>query len=83
MAATLILLIYSACDYRLSRRGLEEAPRVGLDGFLYVRFAEAAAAEDLTAHRWLALFFAPANRVDRLFNRGHYPVDCIMWRLSG
>jgi len=75
--------MYVGSYYRLSRRGLREASGCGLSGFLYVPYVEAEATEDLSKHRSIGRFYAPINQLDRLFYRDHYPVECIMWRLSG
>jgi len=74
---------YVGTYHRLSRRGMHEAQDVGLPGFLYVPFAEAAKSEDLTLHYALALFFEPLNRIDRALFGVPSPWLSIMWRLSG
>jgi hypothetical protein len=83
VAGLSLAFAYVGSYYRLSRRGMSEAPVYGYRGFLYVPFAEAAASEDLTRHYCLAAFYAPLNWVDRQFFGGESPVVCIIWRLSG
>jgi hypothetical protein len=62
---------------------MHEAREVGLTGFLYVPFAEAAASEDLTWHYALATSYTPLNRIDRAISGTPSPWISIMWRLSG
>ncbi|WP_435019009.1 hypothetical protein TA3x_001002 [Tundrisphaera sp. TA3] len=78
-----LLLAYVASYGWLSRRGMAEAPEFGLDGFLYVPSAEAAASQDLSLHQALAGFYWPLNRIDQAAFRAPPPCGCIMWRLSG
>jgi hypothetical protein len=78
-----LLFAYAGSYYRLSRRGMHEARELGISGFLYVPFAEAAASEDLTRHYALATFYAPLNGIDRAVFGAPSPWICIMWRLSG
>lgn len=83
VALTGLLLSYVMSYYRLSRQGMSEAKDYGIDGFLYVPFAEAAASEDLTRHYAMATFYAPLNWIDRALLGAPSPCICIMWRLSG
>jgi hypothetical protein len=83
IAGLALVLAYAGSYYRLSRRGLREAPGYGLDGFLYVPIGEVATTHDLSRHDWLAASYSPANWVDRQLCGGTHPVGCVMWRLSG
>jgi hypothetical protein len=78
-----LLFAYVGSYYCLSRRRMHEAPEFGIDGFLYVPFAEAAASEDLTRHYALATFYAPVNWIDRAIFGAPGPCLSIRWRLSG
>lgn len=73
---------YLGSYYRLSRRGLREAREYGLAGFLYVPFEDAAVAEDLSLHYRLAVFYSPANWIDRQFFGSPGPTLGITWGLS-
>ena len=77
------LASYVGCYYRLSRRGMEEvAQHPGIDAFLYVPTDEVFAAQDLTQHHRRALFFAPANWIDRHVFGGPSPVRGILFSLD-
>lgn len=84
VGATLAALVvgYAASYYQLSRRGMQEANRMGLSGFLYVPFSEAAASQDLTKHRRHAVIYAPLNALDQAWFKSKGPVQGIMWRLA-
>lgn len=79
-----MMLAYVGSYYRLSRRGMDEAKREGMDmeGFLYVSIEEAAATEDLSQHHRRARFYAPLNFVDRALFGGDWPIRGILWRLE-
>ncbi|MEW4568073.1 hypothetical protein AB1L88_09420 [Tautonia sp. JC769] len=84
LVALLATILAYATDYhRLSRRGMREAADYGMEGFLYVPVAEAAATEDLSHHFVLMVFYAPANRIDRVVFGGPVPLRGVLWRLSG
>ena len=74
-----VVSAYAGSYYRLSRRGLQQS---GLPAILYVSIEEASASRDLAWHHALALFYAPANWVDRRCFGGKPAVECVM-RLSG
>jgi hypothetical protein len=78
-----LAICYVTSYVRLSRRGLREAQFYGMEGFLYVPFAEAQATEDLSRHYALSTFYAPVNWIDRTFLGGPGPTLCIMWRVTG
>jgi hypothetical protein len=80
--AIVLLLLYGASYYHLSRRGVEEARRYGMTGFLYVPCEEVFQSHDLSKHRRLATFYAPANYVDQLIFHGDGPVRSMSWGLS-
>ena len=82
VAAAAVLLSYVGSYYRLSRRGFAEAHEVGLAGFLYVPFDEAAATKDLSHHYWLAMVYAPLNWLDQRLFGADGPTQCVMWELS-
>ena len=77
-----LLASYVGCYYRLSRRGMREAAECEMDGFLYLPVDEVVATEDLTRHHRRAVFFAPANWVDRCLFGGPVPATDILFHLS-
>lgn len=78
-----LFVVYVGSYYVLSRRGMQEAPSVGLDGyFLYVPFSQAQASHDLTRHRRLAAVYAPLNALDQAWFQGDRPAGHIMWTLG-
>ncbi|MBI3464254.1 MAG: hypothetical protein HY000_14540 [Planctomycetes bacterium] len=82
VAVACVVLLYVGSYYRLSRRGLAEARELGIDGFLYVPYNEAAKTEDLSRHYLLAMLYAPLNWLDQEVFGCDAPIRCIMWRLS-
>jgi hypothetical protein len=80
-----IVLTYAGGYYRLSRRGMREAAEYELNGFFYVPIEEVFRTQDLCEQRRYAVFYAPANVVDRaLFgNSGRIPITSVLWSLSG
>lgn len=77
-----LLFLYAGSYYGISRRGMREAAKLELEGFLYMPYEDAAATHDLTRHHCLAIIFAPANWVDRVLFGGSGPIDGIRWGLS-
>ncbi len=61
---------------------MRKAADLGLDGFLYIPFAQAATREDLTEHHRLATIYAPLNWIDRTLFGGAGPTQGIMWALT-
>src|SRR5262245_33369548 len=83
VALTAVVMSYVGSYYRLSRRGMREAPQDGIPGFLYIPVDEAAEHHDLSRHYALMTFYAPMNWLDRILVGAPGPTICIMWRLSG
>jgi hypothetical protein len=77
------VMAYVSSYYRLSRRGMREAPEYGIRGFLYVPFEEAARHQDLSRHYALQIFYAPLNWLDRTILGAPTPGGGFLWRLSG
>jgi hypothetical protein len=84
VALMAVVMAYVSSYYRLSRRGMREAPEYGVPGgFLYVPFEEAARHHDLSRHYALRIFYAPLNWLDRTILGAPPPAGGILWRLSG
>ncbi len=79
----IVLLSYIGSYLRIRARAMAEAEEYGLAGLLYVPFEYAKAREDLTMHHVLSVLYAPMNLIDQQVFGGQYPLDCIIWRLSG
>ena len=73
---------YGGTYYQLSRRGMQEAEKYDMDGFLYVPMDDAFASEDLSAHYRRCTLFAPANWIDYNLLGGTTPIVSIIFRLS-
>jgi hypothetical protein len=77
-----LFMAYAGSYYRLSRRGVAEAKKYELPGFLYVSADEVFAAKDLTKHYQRRVFYEPANWIDRKFFGGPGPVLSIIFDLT-
>jgi hypothetical protein len=88
VALAAVLLGYAGSYYRLSRRGMREAPEYGLEGFLYVPIEPMASGDDAVwraayaKHLALMWFFMPANWLDHQVLGNPEAVECLM-RVSG
>ncbi|MHC5543551.1 hypothetical protein ACYOEI_35455 [Singulisphaera rosea] len=82
-ALSALMMAYVGSYYRLSRRGMDEAQKYGLPGFLFVPMADAAESRDLGYHYAIATFYEPLNWIDRMFFGTPSPWLSIHWRLSG
>jgi hypothetical protein len=78
----LLLGVYVGTYYHLSRRGMQEARKYHLAGFLYVPAEEVFTTKDLSRHHFRAGLYAPLNWLDRTFFGGTGPVRSITWGLS-
>ncbi len=66
----------------LSRRGMREAERYGMKGFLYISVKEACEKKDLSRHHALAVLYTPLNWVDRTLLGAAGPGCGFTWGLS-
>jgi len=76
-----LLFSYVGSYYRLSRRGMREAAEFQIKGFLYAPANDVFASHDLSTHHRLAVFFAPANSIDRGLFGADGPTKGIMFEL--
>jgi hypothetical protein len=74
-----LLVAYAGSYLYLSRRGMREAKALRMPGFLYIPVER---EEDASRHYALALFYMPANAVDRALTGADEPVRCILFSLS-
>ena len=82
LTAVLLVAIYIGSYVYLSRRGLHEAGKYGMDGFLYVPLDEAVQSKDLSRHQYLKLLYMPLNVIDHAVLGTNEPVVCMMFDLS-
>jgi len=79
---TAVLTAYFGSHYRLSRRGIREAPEFGIVGFLYVPVQIVTEDRGLSTHYALMILYAPLNWLDHKIFGAPGPTICLM-RLSG
>lgn len=82
ITALALLASYVGSYYRLSRRGMAEARRYGLAGFLYVPVADSDQSNGVRRHGLLTIAFAPLNIVDQQLFGGKRPVSGMIVGLS-
>lgn len=82
LIVVLLVATYIGSYVYLSRRGLHEAAKYGMDGFLYVPLDEAVQSKDLSRHQYLKLLYMPLNVIDHAVLGTNEPVTCMMFDLS-
>jgi hypothetical protein len=75
----LLLMAYMGSYYHLSRRGMKEARRYHLAGFLYVPADEVFTTRDLSLHHFRTRLYAPMNWLDQTLFKSSGPVRSITW----
>jgi hypothetical protein len=77
-----IILAYVTSYVVHSRRGMNEARELELEGFLYVPWQEVDATHNLSRHHQLSVLYAPLNWIDQKLFDGPSPTKGITWELS-
>jgi hypothetical protein len=77
-----VLAAYVGSYFHLSRRGMQEARAVHMDGFYYVPLDELNATRDLSRHKFYTSLYAPLNWVDQKAFGSLPAGGCILWELS-
>ena len=80
--AALLLPPYVWTYYLLSRRGMAEARKYNLRGFLYVPLDDALKTQDLSRHHARMRLYAPLNWIDQKLFDAPGPVAGFTWGLS-
>jgi hypothetical protein len=78
----LLFVPYVGSYCYLSRRGMQEARRYNMRGFLYVPADEVFKTHDLSRHAFRMRLYAPLNWVDRTLFKGDGPAGGFTWGLS-
>jgi hypothetical protein len=79
---TSVLAFYVGSYYYLSRRGMNEAARYGMNAFLYVPADKVLVTEGLSGHYIRCTIYSPLNWLDRNVFGGPSPVGGITFHLS-
>lgn len=76
--------VYIGSYLHLSRRGMEEAERLGMPYFFYCPLADLVPYQDLPLqHSWAVFVFDPINQIDRMWFGGSTPCHGVTWGFSG
>jgi hypothetical protein len=73
-ALALLLVLYVGSYFYLSRRGMQEAKKYNMPGFLYVPLEEVSQDKNLTRHYFLSKLYYPLNKVDQLLLHAKGPI---------
>ena len=77
-----LVFVYVGSYAYLSRRGMREAKKYDMGGFLYVPLDDALQSHDLSRHRFLMFLYGPLSSIDHEILGTDGPALCMMFDLS-